>query len=245
MVPGGFVLRERAVLEHSVPQEINTRVPDECAGRFPPPAKGITPSPVDSGNIFIGDPPVLRSPASAAVTGQRVGDQQFPRGGRTDHGEERPSRYTARRAAPPGSARWTSSPASSTSGSQILHDPSSHPPDDNLVIRHRANIHPQIAKIGIPGYSGDLVGPQLGVSLNIDGGPAQLAPAYLNIENDPIWVFTHRDRKVGAVQQIYARRSATVDFRIEGYTAAGAKVAAADEHHHALHRQCRSGLQHR
>ena len=90
-------------------------------------------------------------------------------------------------------------------------------------------IHPQIAKIGIIGYSGDLVGPQLAVNLQIDGGPLQLAPAYLNIENDPAWVFTHRDRKAVITSGKYAPAFGSVDFRIEGYDKDGKKVNAADD----------------
>jgi hypothetical protein len=94
-------------------------------------------------------------------------------------------------------------------------------------------IHPQIAKIGIPGYSGDLVGPQLGVNLQIDGGPVQLAPAYLNIENDPAWVFTHRDRKavINSALSLYAPTPGSLDFRINGYNinAGGANVPAVED----------------
>ncbi len=42
-------------------------------------------------------------------------------------------------------------------------------------------------------------------------------------------MFTHRDRKVVLSSGIYAPTFGSVDFRVEGYTAAGAKVAAADD----------------
>src|SRR5207249_11868486 len=92
--------------------------------------------------------------------------------------------------------------------------------------------HPKIANLGIPGYSGDLVGPDPAIpALQIDGGPATLVPAYQNIELDPAWVLTHRDRKavIQTAALPFVTMPGSVQFRIEGYTAAGAKVAAADD----------------
>jgi len=42
-------------------------------------------------------------------------------------------------------------------------------------------------------------------------------------------VFTHRDRKAVITSSIYAPTFGSVQFRIEGYNAAGAKVAGADD----------------
>ncbi|MBI2862044.1 MAG: hypothetical protein HYX89_04420, partial [Chloroflexi bacterium] len=88
--------------------------------------------------------------------------------------------------------------------------------------------HPKIANIGLPNYSGDLVGPYDRV-LNIDGGPAVQAKAYDNIENDTAWVFTRRDRKAQISSWLYAPDPGPVQFRIEGYNAGGAKVTGADD----------------
>jgi hypothetical protein len=77
----------------------------------------------------------------------------------------------------------------------------------------------------------DLVGPLSGVNLAVDGNPPAPEPAYLNIESDPGWRLFQRERKAIITSSLYAPPSSPgpVDFRIEGYTAAGAKVAAADD----------------
>ncbi len=90
--------------------------------------------------------------------------------------------------------------------------------------------HLKIANLGIPGYTGDLVGPDPAIpALHIDGGAAIPYPAYHNIENDPAWVFTHRDRKAVITSWVYAPTSGSVQFKIEGYNAAGQKVAGAED----------------
>ena len=90
--------------------------------------------------------------------------------------------------------------------------------------------HLEVAKLGIPGYTGSLVGPDPAIpALQIDGGPAVLSPAYHNIESDGAWVLTHRDRKAVISSWVYAPTPGSVRFRIEGYTAAGARVAAATD----------------
>ncbi len=90
--------------------------------------------------------------------------------------------------------------------------------------------HLEIAKLGIPGYTGSLVGPDPAIpALQIDGGPAALSPAYHNIESDMAWVLTHRDRKAVISSWLYAPIPGSVQFRIEGYTAAGARVIAAKD----------------
>ena len=90
--------------------------------------------------------------------------------------------------------------------------------------------HLEVAKLGLPGYTGSLVGPNPAIPpLQIDGGPAIAAPAYLNIESDAAWVLTHRDRKAVISSWLYAPTPGSVHFRIEGYTAAGVRVAAATD----------------
>ncbi len=88
--------------------------------------------------------------------------------------------------------------------------------------------HPKIANIGLPNYNGDLVGP-FDRSLAIDGGPLVQAKAYDNIETNAAWVFTRRDRKAQISSWYYAPTPGPVQFRIEGYTASGTKVAVADD----------------
>ena len=85
--------------------------------------------------------------------------------------------------------------------------------------------HPKIANIGIPGYSGELIGPNL-TPLHVDGGPAVIVPAYTNIETDASFVFTHRDRKAQINTTVLAvPMPGPVQFWIEGYNAAGFKLA--------------------
>jgi len=90
--------------------------------------------------------------------------------------------------------------------------------------------HLKVANLGIPGYTGDLVGPDPAIpSLHVDGGPAVAVPAYHNIENDPAWVLTHRDRKAVISSWLYAPASGSARFRIEGYNAAGNKIVGAED----------------
>lgn len=121
-----------------------------------------------------------------------------------------------------------------------------HPEVKHYTIRYRKHgtagwtffqekyIHPKIANIALPNYSGDPVGP-FDVPLRVDGGPPAPTKAYINIENDNDWVLTHRIRKAVISSWLYAGDpepplpAESVDFRIEGYDAAGNKVAAADD----------------
>lgn len=89
-------------------------------------------------------------------------------------------------------------------------------------------LHAKVAKIGLPGYSGDQVGP-FDRMLHVGGGPAVLAKAYDNIENDGAWIFTKRDRKAVISSWLYAPEPGPVQFRIEGYDAAGNLVAGAQD----------------
>lgn len=124
-----------------------------------------------------------------------------------------------------------------------------HPEVTQYTIRYRAlgetqwnffqelYLHPEIAKIALPGYSGTQIGPFPRL-LEIDGVPNTPAKAYDNIENNPAFVLTHRDRKAWISSGLYppvhttlygARQYGPVQFRIEGYDHTGAKVAAADD----------------
>jgi hypothetical protein len=230
MIPRGFCYESTPFWNIPFFQRVNICVPDECVGRIPTACQGS--NAIQSiGNIFIGAPTVAPPPGQPPGYGPRVGFSN-------SLGAE--GRITARSAVP------GTPPARCAAWFSLLDFFAcflDHPEVHYYTIRWRthaalptpwsffteAYIHPQVAKVGIPGYSGDLVGPQLGVNLHIDGGPLQLAPAYLNIETDPAWVFTHRDRKAVINSAIYAPTPGPVDFRIEGYTLAGVKVAAADD----------------
>jgi hypothetical protein len=90
--------------------------------------------------------------------------------------------------------------------------------------------HLKIANLGVPGYTGDLVGPDPAIpALHIDGGSAVKVPAYNNIENDPAWVFTHRDRKAVISSWLYGTPPGTVLFKIEAYDSAGNKLTGAQD----------------
>jgi hypothetical protein len=89
--------------------------------------------------------------------------------------------------------------------------------------------HPQVAKVGLPGYDGEIIGPA-STSLNVDGGGAVNVPAYTNIESDVSYVFTHRSRKAQLTSALYANAGpAAVQFWIEGYDGAGNQVAGAED----------------
>lgn len=88
--------------------------------------------------------------------------------------------------------------------------------------------HPQVAKVGIPGYDGEIIGPSA-TGLNVDGGGVVNVPAYQNIESDVSYVFTHRTRKAQLTSSLYATPPTAVQFWIEGYDAAGNQVAGAED----------------
>lgn len=79
--------------------------------------------------------------------------------------------------------------------------------------------HLQIAHLGIPGYQGDSVGPR-DMTVHTPTGDVA-AKVYENIESDPAWVLTHRDRKIVLDTARYAPASDSVELVIEGYDAAG------------------------
>ena len=95
--------------------------------------------------------------------------------------------------------------------------------------------HIKISDIGLPNYTGTKVGPDTR-SLAVDAGPKVSVPSYLNIESDPEWVATHRLRKVQLTSSSYENAlygpeesPRTVEFKIEGYSAAGDKVPGAED----------------
>ena len=86
-----------------------------------------------------------------------------------------------------------------------------------------------------PGYTGTKVGPDTR-NLAVNGGPKIDIPSYLNIEADPEWLVTQRIRKVQLSSSYYENllygpdeNPRSVEFRIEGYNAAGDKVPGADD----------------
>ncbi|HEX6745798.1 MAG TPA: hypothetical protein VF092_00685 [Longimicrobium sp.] len=89
-------------------------------------------------------------------------------------------------------------------------------------------IHPQVAKLGLPGYMGDPVGP-FPTPLHVDGGALVSTPAYLNIESDNTWVLTHRDRKAQIPTWLFVPVAGSVQFWIEGYNASGNQVPGAED----------------
>ncbi len=213
-------------------KQINICVPKECVGRIPSACQGHNAIQA-IGNIFIGDVQAgYVAPFGAPPGyGPRVGLGNFLGGtGRITAKNPLVDVPQARCAA------WINY-------LDFFACFLDHPNVKYYTIRHRKHqlpflgwnffqekyTHPFIAHLGIPGYTGDLVGPQAGVQLHIDGGPKVDAPAYLNIESDGAWLFTHRDRKGIITSWLYAAAPGPVDFRIEGYDAAGNKVAGADD----------------
>ncbi|MEM7584854.1 MAG: hypothetical protein AAF560_15790, partial [Acidobacteriota bacterium] len=85
--------------------------------------------------------------------------------------------------------------------------------------------HEKTAKVGIPGYIGDPIGP-FDLPLGVGGGAPEAAKGYLNIENDPDFRLRNRDRKARISTWIYAPQPAEVFFRIEGYDSNGNRVGA-------------------
>jgi hypothetical protein len=200
-------------------QRINICVPKDCIGHLPSACQGEH-AVQAVGNILIGAP---------QIDGSRVGFNNFL-------GSE--GRITAKNTLPGVPQARCAAWAGYLDLFACFLD---HPEVAYYTLRHRKlgetnwNFfqeeykHPKIANINLPNYDGDLVGPQPGASLHIDFGPAIPAPAYLNIENDNAWVLTHRDRKAVISSWLYAPIPGPVQFRIEGYNAAGAKIAAADD----------------
>jgi hypothetical protein len=96
-----------------------------------------------------------------------------------------------------------------------------------------AYVHINKSAIGNPNSPLHKVGP-FDVSLNVDG-TERIVPAYNNIEADSNWIETHRLRKIILHSNIYTAAlyagegNGSVEFKIEGYNAAGNEVAGAQD----------------
>ncbi len=89
--------------------------------------------------------------------------------------------------------------------------------------------HSLIARAGNPGYNGEVIGPHA-VNLHVDGGPLALTPSFLNIEGNPLYVSTHRDRRARIqTNSLSVATPGPVQFWIEGYTDAGDRVPGAED----------------
>jgi hypothetical protein len=235
MRAGGYCYESAPYWNIPFLKQINVCVPSSCVGRIPTACQGHS-AIQGIGNINIGDVKAgyVAPPGSPPGYGPRVGFSN-------SLGEE--GRITAK------DTTTTDVPqarcAAWFSSLDFYACFLDHPEVAYYTMRWRKHLplyqswnffteeyrHPKPANEGTPGYHGDLVGPQLGVSLHIDGGGAVLAPAYLNIENDPNWRLKDRDRKAVITSTIYAPAGAPgpIDLRIEGYDSSGHKVAQADD----------------
>lgn len=94
--------------------------------------------------------------------------------------------------------------------------------------------HPKFSKRFIPFYDGDLVGP-FPTNLKVDGGPAQVVPAYINIQAEVFfdgidWEFSNLDRYAQLNSAIYeAGTPGKVYFLVEGYDGSGNLVPGAKD----------------
>jgi hypothetical protein len=209
-------------------KRIDICVPKDCIGHLPTACQGSYAIQA-IGDIFIGAPTGPHPPGQPNGYGARVGfSNSLGAAGRITAKNSLPDVPQARCAAWAGRLDFFA----------CFVD---HPEVKWYTIRFRPHgtlswqffqepyTHPQVAKVGIPGYSGDPVGP-FDHPLHIDGGPLVSAKAYHNIESDPVWVLTHRDRKAVISSWLYAPIPGPVDFLIEGYDdPAGNKIAAAED----------------
>jgi len=227
MAPGGVAFESALYANVPLLKRIDICIPKSNLGRLPTACQGQ--HAIQSiGNIFIGAPTLSVPPfGQPPGFGPRVGFNNFLGLG---------GRITAKNVSGPQTrcATWRGT-------LDLFACFLDHPEVKTYTIRFRqfgtfawqffsqAYRHPKIANIGIPGYNGELIGPHL-TSLHIDGGPAVLAPAYLNIESDPAFVLTHRDRKAQIhTAGLTVPLPGAVQFRIEGYDTAGSKVVGADD----------------
>jgi hypothetical protein len=206
---------------------INVCVPKDCIGRLPTACQGANAIQA-IGDIFIGAP---------QLDGSRIGFNNFlgPDG-----------KITARSAltdVPPARcAAWFGQ-------LDFFACFVDHPNVTQYTIRFKNSddpsfrffqetyLHPETALLGTPGYSGTVIGP-FTRSVHVDGGAAVSVAVYDNIELNPAFVLTHRDRKAIFTSSLYApvappphndlRYGPTI-FRIQGYDAAGNLVAPADD----------------
>lgn len=89
--------------------------------------------------------------------------------------------------------------------------------------------HPLIAKAGLSGYDGELIGPHY-VNLHVDGGPKSQVSAYLDIEDNSLYVSTHRDRRAQIkTWALSLPIPGPIQFWIEGYNGSGNRVAGAED----------------
>lgn len=226
MAPGGVAYE--SALHSNVAQlrRINLCIPESAVGRRPTACQGGHAIQA-IGNIFIGAPTQAPPPGQPTGYGARVGFSNFL--GLT-------GRITAKNVLGPQTrcAAWGGT-------LDLFACFLDRPNVKRYTIRYRRlgtsaysffsqeYRHPKIAKIGVPGYSGDVVGPHV-APLHVDGGPAVAVPSYDNIESDPAFVFTHRDRKAQIrTVQLSVAMPGSVQFLIEGYDAAGNRVAGAED----------------
>ncbi len=93
-------------------------------------------------------------------------------------------------------------------------------------------LHPKFSKRSIPFYNGDQVGP-FPTSLKVDAGPAQIVPAYINIQAEAFfdgidWEFSNLDRYMQLSTSLYdSGIPGTVYFLVEGYDGSGNLVPGA------------------
>lgn len=226
MKPGGVAFESAPYWNIPLFKRINICIPKGDIGRLPTACQGHNAIQA-IGNIFIGDPTAPPPSGEPTGFGARVGFNNFL-------GAE--GRITAKNTLP-------GTPQARCAAWEGYLDLFACFLDQNVTeytIRFRKHgllptadpwksfiesySHPKIANLALPGYTGDPVGPH-DSSLHVDGGPAITAPAYFNIENDNEWLFTHRDRKAVISSWLYAATPGAVDFWIEGYNAAGNRVA--------------------
>lgn len=225
--PGGIAFESAPYWNVPLFKRINICIPKGSIGRLPTACQGHHAIQA-IGNIFIGDPPSPPIAGQPPGFGERIGFNNFLGAeGRITSKNTLPGTPQARCAAWGGHldlfACFLDHPEVTLYTIRFRKHG-----DTDWQFFHESYTHPLIAHLGIPGYSGDLVGPH-DSSLAVDGVPTNHVPAYLNIESDNAWLFTHRDRKAVITSGLYAPTPGPVDFRIEGYNAAGNKVAGADD----------------
>jgi hypothetical protein len=85
-----------------------------------------------------------------------------------------------------------------------------------------------VPSLGIPGYTGTSVG-STPLSVHVDGGAAVTRPTYANHQGDSNWI--ENDLKLILNTNLYVgpANHGSVDFKIQGYDAAGNHVAGTDD----------------
>ena len=206
---------------------INVCVPKDCVGRLPTACQGSNAIQA-IGDIFIGTP---------QVDGSRVGFNNFlgPDGkitARSAIADVPPARCAAWFGLLDFFACFVDHPEVTQYTIRFQNSD-----DPNPRFFQESYRHPEIALLGVPGYSGTLIGP-FTRSVHVDGGPAVSVPVYDNIELNPAFVLTHRDRKAIITSSSYAPVAAAphndlrygpTTFRIQGYNSSGNLVTPADD----------------